>query len=289
MSNPVIVPAPYNNSDSCAFVRLEKNGVVKLATFPRNAIRANSPVRPLCFSIPVTTAGKLINDLIISSLQPTTVKFSAYVIIDSTILPTGFNILNFTGSSSTNGQLYQGFQIETSPLIPGNIISITLPQISVANILGLLSVDSIAVLRFDPSTAQMSSLKPAAWSQDTSLPLALQLKVSLPGPGYYFFGIFKVGEVLPIASNQWVDYSLGYNNMKTVVDGGNLQLTFVASQSTRYAVMKPPKINWVPDGYNVIDTFILTGDYITDKSVSANVSLLYKSSKENVYWRYHPD
>jgi hypothetical protein len=275
---------PYNSIGSCNFVTLKKTGVSKFGSMPYGPFQSKSPIRPLCFRIQATSSETNLNDFIVSSLRPTLLTLSSYVIVDPEVIPTGFVPFNFTASSSTNGQMYQGLYLETSPSLPGNIISLTLPQISVANNFGIQSVDTIGVIRYDPNTAIMSFLQPLSWSQDTSTPLALRLKVKLPGQGYYFFGVRQPREFVPIASNTWVDYSTKFGQLNTILDGGKLQLTFEASATTRFAIMQPPRVNWMPDGYNVIDTFIFTGDYLADQSIVTAATLLYKSSSENVYW-----
>jgi hypothetical protein len=277
---------PYSTTDSCNFVTLRKNGVSKSGSLPYGPFQSNSPIRPFCFSIQATSSETNSNDFIVSSLQPTLITLSSYVIIDPAVLPAGFVPFNFTASSSTNGQMHQGLYLETSPSLPGNIISLTLPQISVANNIGPQSVDTIGVLRYDPNTAIMSFLQPAEWSQDIASPLALRLKVKLPGQGYYLFGVRKPREFVPIASNTWVDYSDKFGQLNTILDGGKLQLSFEASAATRFAVMKPPRLNWMPDGYNIIDTFIFTGDYLADQSIVTAATLVYKSTSENIYWGY---
>ena len=274
------VALPYSNSEkSCTSVLLGPRGASILeSSEPLSFINSNSPIRPVCFS--VTTGppdGVRFEDFIISAGVPnTTVKISGSVEISPFLdLPTGFLPINFTRAASLSGQLSHAIQIESNPSF-SNPITLTLPQATLYAGQFIKNLQTISVLKYDGYSGKLSHITPTIWRQD-SLTSPMVMTVTLPSDGYYIFGHMDMtkGARVPVASNQWVDYLKEYGKLAVQVDNSPLVFEFLATKSTRFAIMKPYEITWDPDGYEILDRFYLTGEYPPDKDNQINATLNY--------------
>ncbi|KAJ3359751.1 hypothetical protein HDU91_004826 [Kappamyces sp. JEL0680] len=272
---------------SCSIITLGNYGIKSGGFLPFGPFAVQSPIRPVCYQLVTGPSGVTSGDFKISSaLANTTVTLNGAVIIDDVVFPTGFKVMNFTGSSSTAGQMFQALQIISSPSSSLNPLTISLPQTTLETAAYVKGLTTISVLHYNAVSGQLSHITPQDWIQAANAAPLLQLTVTLPTDGIYIFGYMDMaaGNVVPVASDVWVSYLKDYGAMSVQVDRSPLYLDFVASASTQFAVMKPAALTWSPDGYTILDNFYINGTYGADHSIGANMTLKYVYNSETMLW-----
>ena len=209
---------------------------------------------------------------------------SGIILASNLVFPAGFTPLSFTGKYSTIGQMDKALWIQVNP--PGrNIpITITLPQLSYPPLPVVRTRYSISILRFDPALGIFSHFSADSYIMEGSSGL-LTITAKLPDGGFYIFGHmdFTKSNLVPVSTNYWFDYLKEYNTLQMRLDNGNLVASLRTERNSRVVLMRPPTLNWSPDGYDILHSVFLGGD--VDRS-QATFDLIYRSNQANMTWRY---
>ena len=289
-NGPSAVSLPYSNSADralCPYTILGASKTVSISNAAFGLFDSSSPIRPLCFKTVAGPTAIRFEDFIISTTYANTeITISGAVKISSElVLPTGFVPLGFTREEGTlTGALYSALQITATPSTSSNFITLTLPQ---ANITAAQYITDpvrakISVLKYEPSTGQLSHITPENWDS-----ASLVMRVVLPADGFYIFGSMDmtVGSLVPISSNYWVTYLKDYGKLNLQVDSKPFVLSALANKDTQYAVMKAYDFAWHPDGYQILDKFYLSGVYPPDNTIELIMTLSYGCDKTTqLYW-----
>ncbi|KAI8897242.1 hypothetical protein BC833DRAFT_594492 [Globomyces pollinis-pini] len=281
-TNYVAPPPPYleTSSQTCQSAVLTAKSVSYTTSADFGPFISSSPIRPVCFSVASNQASTSIGDFQIATEVAAIVKVSGYVTIGSDVeFPLGFQLLSFTGTKSTIGQLHQAIRVETDV---ATSIVLTLPQVVYPPQPLIKSVNDISVLQYNPLNGRLSFTQASSWVQDSTSAPILSITVHLPNAGFYIFGYmdFINGGPLPIFSNSWITYLTFYGNAKYHLSGADFLMSFSSETDTKVATLRPSRVVWNPDGYEIKHSYYVTAD----NPKNAKMILKHKVSAKNHIW-----
>jgi hypothetical protein len=276
------VANPYiENSESCNFVTATSSGLKLGSTLPFSSFEVYSPLRPFCGVTTSTQEASSLGDFTISSSINMIANIKGGVIIDPSIIPEGFTILNFTTTASLLGGVYQGLQITLSG--GSNLAAkLTMPQLAYPPYQALGAVTDIAVLHFDQKTGEVYYQSAASWVAGNTLKLTAVLS-----SGVYIFA--RVDRTLPVAIPVTVNsYLAFYNKLGTqtyTLDSDELTINANGTSDHNIALIKPGFLYPRPYGWRILYMIYITQDDVVGESNSVSL-ILSKRATPGAKWAF---
>ncbi|KAJ3269497.1 hypothetical protein HDV01_001343 [Terramyces sp. JEL0728] len=231
-----IAVTPYASAASCGTYgySLSANGASRLGNpYGFGSFVQLSPIRPLCGSGSSSASTNFyIGDFTITPTDSNTVLLNGWISVDSTInAPTGFSVLNFTGTLSNIGVIDTGVYVNLA-----NQITMITPEVRFSHASQIASKANVGALVYDTTSGHSWYLAAYDWNFDTNIPNRIKMIVS--SSCLLVFGKLDntINTILPAQFSALL-YYVGLWSTKTYSFGsGGLSVSFQGSSDLSFMV-----------------------------------------------------
>ncbi|KAJ3313957.1 hypothetical protein HDV04_001263 [Boothiomyces sp. JEL0838] len=225
---------PYASAASCGSYgyALGANGASTLQNpYGFGSFNAYSPIRPLCGSGSASANTPFnIGDFTITPSDSSTVLLNGWISVQSSIkLPTGFSVLNFTGTVSNIGTIDSAVYVNL-----GNQITLVTPEVRFYYASQIASKANVGALVYDTGSGSSWFLGAADWNFNPNIPN--RIKITASSSGLLIFGVLDntVNAILPGQFSALL-YYIGLWSSKTY-SFGSLTVSFQSTLDISFMV-----------------------------------------------------